>query len=91
MAKRAGKPAAVVKLSVSIDREDEAWLRSRARREDRAFSEALGQIVRDARREELRREVRVALLGRELTAEELSSAQRELDALDAAPRKRRTA
>ena len=76
---------AVAKLSVSLARDDEAWLRRRARRGRQPFSTALAALIADARRAETLTEVLDAHYGRPITAAELANADVELRAALAEP------
>jgi hypothetical protein len=69
----------VTKVSVSLASDDEAWIREVAERERRPFSLVLGDVVRQARRDQAWRAVRDDLLaGVALTDAELASADREI-------------
>ena len=68
------------KLSVSFQTEHEAWLRARAKREDRPFSTVLADAVQDAKMLEARREFLAWLekgQDRPITAEDLEEVARE--------------
>lgn len=85
----ARKPAAVVKVSVSLPPEDEAWVRARAKRTGKPFSTIVKDCLSDARRDEARRDVLAWLLDGQapLSRRELRDMAREIDGK--APRARR--
>lgn len=72
--------ATTEKLSVTLDHDDAAWARQRARKRKISFSAVLSDTVRQAREFEAREKfLRWALAEQPLlTAEELEAAEREL-------------
>lgn len=70
-----------VKVSVSLDSEDLAWLRRQAKRKRKSLSAVLGESVRRARRERALDEVLAWLDAPKLTLEQLEGYRKlwELD------------
>jgi len=71
---------AAVKVSVSLDEQDVAWLRKQAKRTRKSLSSALTDAVRQARRERAIDEVLRWLEAPKLTLAQLETFRRQWDA-----------
>jgi hypothetical protein len=86
-------PALVTKLSVSLQPEQAAWLRARARKDRRALSAVLGDAVAEAQRREAQQELLAWLTAESgpVTEAERDAVRRELGSARTGRRARRSA